>query len=1788
MNARTPRREGGGACYAELVWFLRELCECLCMVADTIGQAISRQGKDPETQYEALKWPWMLRTAAGIAGRDQGRKGEGRRYRWTAGARPFGPAQQQPDFNKASRPASGDHFDQTLGFPGEGPVACSEDRQGHPTIVVGTANVTAWNSYIDADIPKAVLAQVWCIQEHKLVEAKQIAKARGWMSARGLNSSFERANKTLKGGTSAGVAVAWSEGFRTRDAAARKQGHEVNAACSGRLRIQAMDIAETTLVVGSIYGNCDDEGMTRAILAEAVRVMEGQEGLAIIGADWNITPTTARQWIQGINPSWEVVAPPGDTCFTAAGSSKIDFFIMNRAAAGLLVGVQAHQTALRTHRVVTVEIQVHGEVWVERWIKPKAIPTNPVCGPWRPAGETAHGARKIVALRKEIGKLKDDGRYMMEEDLQDRVDSVMEQWCELAATELEGRTGARPAKMGQVYEYRWEELVAQSRRGGPTGSAQSDECKENVASAWFYMRMCEAVSYLEGMGGASRTQGWSGKIGHEAARRQGEHPGLKAGELVQILYCPWNFTLEQVREAWKRWDEEHHGKKAKRREASIKKWRQKMAEHAKAGRKQAYQWLKQVDNPDDGSGVQKGVAQVLDENVQIWAKLWQCEDGARCREARDFVAGRDLDPHITVEGLRMSAKSFSPTTACTDGLPPKAVGLLSDDLLGLLATMANVWVGRAVWPTCEGQVHIVLLPKPTGGERPIGLFRSIVRVVCKAVAWDGLQWFGEQDIPQLNTSKGRRVGDAIWRAQMRAYIDPHKQAGEIMIDLMKAFEYVSRRRLAERGARGDYPMHVLAASLATYGFPRRLVYKGYATQVLHPRRGITAGSPFATGDLWLVCSDVMHRIFKEYPQATFVIHVDDFSYSMEGNDAMEVSKALASLHERVKAGISAEAGMVIAEAKTVAIGSSMEVAQELGVAIRRAGEGSIMCKKLGVDYRIGIGSQARGKVVGRKGKRQRPGQKVGRLPTQGLVKVRGKGRLKQEGLAVRQARILKAARRAARLKFFDEGRGRLFVGAVLPAAIYGAEHEPWAEEDVLVLEKQAVMALGLRAPGVPHKLAAAGIPVTADPRFKVHFAALERWAREVWLRAYGDGSKFLAAKKRIPGDVLTAKEIATLWWQMTQEPPDTVQAAGGPRAALQRAVRHFDLEWTGPVVWHDQVVGEIVLSEGSPAMLKHILSNCRKRRLVSAFSKLVCERQEHLASTAGLGSSLAGALGTEVDWQYAADIYTDPGVGAKAKRMLGALAWGVVPTPVWLAQHGWECECRCEACGREQDLTHLIRGCEAAPEQGTSEHKDDPWRTFFAYAVDYPDMKFCHEEVARAGHIREWRNGVEVERGSICLTPAQPIYSDGSAKLVGTRWAAGAAAIVQYEQGIEKAWAMSLPEGFPVSAVAAEHMAMLLCMVVAEESQSKAAQSRGVEPQVVQQEWEGKVQVYADCMAVIHATRNPERALRDQFKYAGCYKHPAYRCLSKVHKVAAHKGEDQARREGWWQHWKGNNAADEVAKLARPRIIASEKVQIQAVKDMRQRKKALAGISEMIAPLWKAFAGVKKGYVGRAQASHNKASQAPHAPSFVQGSWLCRICGQRIAGTYVQGVFVGRRGCAGVNKVWANTHGTHSTHVGFGASSGQSVVFCTKCGAYGGSKAVKLKEACVPNDRGKRITQWKALMIKQSHPGTREPLVRIRKAAEPSQAVRGVKRRHDGIKAERTESAEKAASSSCPSAPVMEVDGMARGVQVATSSGGLQLSWHEREWLYDEAGTDGGEAWDDEPGPFFDGSEGVT
>ncbi len=79
---------------------------------------------------------------------------------------------------------------------------------------------------------------------------------------------------------------------------------------------------------------------------------------------------------------------------------------------------------------------------------------------------------------------------------------------------------------------------------------------------------------------------------------------------------------------------------------------------------------------------------------------------------------------------------------------------------------------------------------------------------------------------------------------------------------------------------------------------------------------------------------------------------------------------------------------------------------------------------------------------------------------------------------------------------------------------------------------------------------------------------------------------------------------------------------------------------------------------------------------------------------------------------------------------------------------------------------------------------------------------------------------------------------------------------------MEQAWAISLPEGFPILAVAAEHMAMILCVIMAHGAQlAERKEWTEHEWQKRKDAWAQSLTAHADCMAVIYAASR-EASLR--------------------------------------------------------------------------------------------------------------------------------------------------------------------------------------------------------------------------------------------------------------------------------------------------------------------------------------
>ena len=85
--------------------------------------------------------------------------------------------------------------------------------------------------------------------------------------------------------------------------------------------MQKLEVAGLAVTVASIYGNCDDAGETRDIMRKAMDAMQEDNGVQVIGADWNASVEEVKSWVEEDGPGWEVVYPAEDTCFTGAGGA---------------------------------------------------------------------------------------------------------------------------------------------------------------------------------------------------------------------------------------------------------------------------------------------------------------------------------------------------------------------------------------------------------------------------------------------------------------------------------------------------------------------------------------------------------------------------------------------------------------------------------------------------------------------------------------------------------------------------------------------------------------------------------------------------------------------------------------------------------------------------------------------------------------------------------------------------------------------------------------------------------------------------------------------------------------------------------------------------------------------------------------------------------------------------------------------------------------------------------------------------------------------------------------------------------------------------------------------------------------------------------------------------------------------------------------------------------------------------------------------------------------------------
>ena len=135
-----------------------------------------------------------------------------------------------------------------------------------------------------------------------------------------------------------------------------------------------------------------------------------------------------------------------------------------------------------------------------------------------------------------------------------------------------------------------------------------------------------------------------------------------------------------------------------------------------------------------------GAQREADEQREAWGQQWAT---GQTRTEPCWPANLAATaPPITIKFFKEACLTFPPNTGLGwDGIHPRALTRLSDRLIH---TLIMILLGAEMlgsWPELVGWVIVVLLPKPDGGRRPIGLIPLLPRVWSRArrnvaVAWE--------------------------------------------------------------------------------------------------------------------------------------------------------------------------------------------------------------------------------------------------------------------------------------------------------------------------------------------------------------------------------------------------------------------------------------------------------------------------------------------------------------------------------------------------------------------------------------------------------------------------------------------------------------------------------------------------------------------------------------------------------------------------------------------------------------------------------------------------------------------------------------------------------------------------------------------------------------------------------------------------------------------------------------------------------------------------------------------
>ena len=320
----------------------------------------------------------------------------------------------------------------------------------------------------------------------------------------------------------------------------------------------------------------------------------------------------------------------------------------------------------------------------------------------------------------------------------------------------------------------------------------------------------------------------------------------------------------------------------------------------------------------DGATGQTSPQVDADLRAEPWHDIWT-----------HAMEGGTLEwPHFSEEDLAMITlptyvqfmllcRTFKITTGigCC-GFHPRHYGLITEELYAslLLIWLAMLRMGAA--PEIIELLIVLLLPKATGGDRPIGLFPTCIRVLNRWLRTTyGEMWRAANDRDYFYGSKGKGALVCNWR--VAAFAEYAKAVGKhaiaAFLDIVKAFEYIEHFKLKQNAVRYGFSLVVLKYLVAIYTMPRRIRVGQVITAEVVAKRSVVPGDSFADLLMRLAVMPVLDDVAHAWPVPRLHIGVvvDDIQLLAIG-DVVTIASDVAGAVDMIVDGLDRD-GLVVSD-----------------------------------------------------------------------------------------------------------------------------------------------------------------------------------------------------------------------------------------------------------------------------------------------------------------------------------------------------------------------------------------------------------------------------------------------------------------------------------------------------------------------------------------------------------------------------------------------------------------------------------------------------------------------------------------------------------------------------------------------------------------------------------------------------------------------------------------------------------------------------------------------------------